>query len=134
MKINNEDIARMARSLRDESDEQLNIAPWSQKRHTRFPAWIVTIPAAIMIGFFFGVWTDSHLKSTAPMTALVDTVYIRVNDTPTTLDTAQAIPMPQLQPTATQPKGNKTLIHKTPAVQPQPMVSDKIRYDLLVME
>ncbi|MCR5697603.1 MAG: hypothetical protein K6G73_11590 [Marinilabiliaceae bacterium] len=132
MKINNEDIARMARSLRDESNEQQNIAPWSQKRHTRFPAWIITIPAAIMIGFFFGVWTDSHLKSTAPMTALVDTVYIRVNDTPTTLDTAQAIKLPQATPIAAPTKKSKTVAPNRHTAQP--MVSDKIRYDLLVMD
>ena len=132
MKINNDEIARMAQRLSNESNEQQNVAPWRSPNHRHFPGWIVTIPAAMMIGFFFGVWTNSHLQSDAPMMAMTDTVYIRVTDTATTLDTAQAIQMPQATPTAAPTKKNRNVAptHHTA----QPMASDKIRYDLLVMD
>ena len=132
MKINNDEIARMAQRLSNESNEQQTVAPWRSPNHRHFPAWIDTIPAAALIGFFFGVWTDSHLQSDAPMVAMTDTVYIRVNDTATSLDTAQAIKLPQATPTAAPTKKRKTVAPNRNTAQP--MVSDKIRYDLLVMD
>lgn len=36
------------------------------------------IPAAVFIGFILGIWTKSSSQTDAPLTALVDTVYIKV--------------------------------------------------------
>jgi len=79
MKIDNQDIIRTAQQLRDEANGQLEIRPWNRHRsHFRIPSWLVAIPAAVFIGFILGIWTKSSSQTDAPLTALVDTVYIKV--------------------------------------------------------
>jgi len=133
MKISNQDIVRAAQELRDEENRQLNVRPWNRHRHFRFPAWLTAIPAAAVIGFFFGVWTNSQTKSEQPLTALVDTVYVTIKETPTTPDTMQSVS------TSAPTQSENRQVRSTKSSHPkhehpigQSMLNDKIRYDLLV--
>ena len=78
MKIDNQDIIRTARQLRDEENAELHVSPWNRHRHFHVPTWLVAIPAAAIIGFVLGLWTQANSHSDVPLTALVDTVYIKV--------------------------------------------------------
>lgn len=133
MKINDKDIVRTAQELRDEENQQLHVRPWSRNRHFHFPAWLAAIPAAAIIGFLFGFWANSQTKPEQPLTALVDTVYVTKKEAPENLDSTHLIntPLPT-QPARIQ--GRNTNISKQSLEQHtgQPMVSDRIRYDLLV--
>ena len=132
MRIDNQDIIRTAQQLRDEDNEQLNIRPWNRHRsHLRIPSWLVAIPAAVFIGFVLGIWTQAGSQTNAPMTALVDTVYIKVPE-----------PQPQSQPafqaTVVQTESQSS-VQKRSTRTPQhtkatgrPLSDDQIRYDLLV--
>ena len=82
MKITDQDIIRTAKNLRDEENEQLHVAPWHSHRRFHVPAWLVAVPAAAVIGFLFGLWVNSASKPDAPLTAMTDTVYIKVKETP----------------------------------------------------
>lgn len=133
MKISNKDIVRAAQELRDEENQQLRVRSWISHRHFRFPAWLAAIPAAAVIGFFFGVWTNSQTKSEQPLTALVDTVYVTIKETPTTPDTIQSVS------TSAPTQSENRQVRSTKSSQPkhehhigQSMLNDKIRYDLLV--
>ena len=131
MKIDNQDIIRTAQQLRDEENEQLDIRPWNRHRsHFRIPSWLVAIPAAAFIGFILGIWTKSSNQQDTPLTALVDTVYIKV---------PEPQPMPALQTThevqpAIQPTVQKRNIRRTSQKKAtgRPVADDQIRYDLLV--
>ena len=79
MKITDQDIIRTAKNLRDEENEQLHVAPWHSNSRFHVPAWLVAVPAAAIIGFLFGLWVNSASKPDAPLTAMTDTVYIKVN-------------------------------------------------------
>ena len=128
MKIDNQDIICMARQLRDEENAQLHVHPWHRHRRFRIPTWLVAIPAAAFIGFALGIWTQSRTQSAAPLTALVDTVYIKVPATQPRQDTVVATPLPSRgKATGRRISGNT----------PQPTVGrsladDHSRYDLLV--
>ncbi|MBQ7571516.1 MAG: hypothetical protein IJT19_04685, partial [Bacteroidaceae bacterium] len=78
MKIDNQDIIRTARQLRDEENAELHVSPWNRHRHFHVPTWLVAIPAAAIIGFVLGLWTQANSHRDVPLTALVDTVYIKV--------------------------------------------------------
>ena len=131
MKIDNQDIIRTAQQLRDEENEQLDIRPWNRHRsHFRIPSWLVAIPAAAFIGFILGIWTKSSNQQNTPLTALVDTVYIKVPE-------PQPVPVLQTAP-AVQPI-EKTTVQKRNTRSSQqrkttgrPLSDDQIRYDLLV--
>ena len=146
MKVTEQDIIRTARQLRDEENEQLNVQPWNSHRSRGFrsrgfrsrgfaiptiPAWLVAIPAATIIGFVFGFWTKSTCQLDAPLTALVDTVYIKVHDPQPRQDTiAQVIPAVQ-----TPARPRRFAIPASSRPQPtvgRPVSDDHIRYDLLV--
>lgn len=133
MRINDTDIVNAARQLCEEGNSQLKIRPWNQQRHSHVPSWLTAIPAAAIIGFFLGIWTNSHMQGEAPLTALTDTVYVRVNDAPANPKALQPIDSPSaitpIHRQGTMAKSPKRH-HKIPTGQP--IVNDKIRYDLLV--
>jgi len=135
MKIDNQDIIRTARQLRDEENEQLHVRPeFNRTRPWRHvPTWLVAIPAAAIIGFFVGLWTQDS-QNEAPLTAHVDTVYIKVPvrqpaQEDTVIQVAQAEPAPAPRQTAhvsTKPSSSQPSVGRSVA-------DDNIRYDLLVM-
>ena len=135
MKIDNQDIIRAARQLRDEENSDLHVNPWNHHRHFHVPTWFVAIPAAVIIGFVLGIWTQANTNNDTPLTALVDTVYIKV---PTPLphqdSVAQAVPVTT---TVTKPSPRQT-VRTMSASAPsrktvgRPVADDHIRYDLLV--
>ena len=137
MKIDNQDIIRTARQLRDEENEQLHVSPWSRHRHFHVPTWLVAIPAAAIIGFVLGLWTQANTNSDTPLTALVDTVYIKVPTPQSQQDSVvQSIPA-ALTPAAAEPGPNQ-IVHRASSANPspkkygRPVADDHIRYDLLV--
>ena len=132
MKISDKDIISAAQMLRDEENSQLHVRPWSRKRHFQFPAWLTAVPAAAVIGFLFGWWTNSKTAKGEPLTALADTVYVTVRETPTTTDTARAVTTPATQPQVHRAAVSGRKRHTHTVTTGQPMQSDRIRYDLLV--
>lgn len=143
MRIDNQDIIRAAQQLRDEANEPLNVRPWN-RHHGRFrvPGWLVAIPAAVFVGFVLGIWSKSMSQTDAPLTALVDTVYIKVHDPQPASDSivpvAPATPKSQSAPqsaTVSQPKKAVTAPEVKPKARPtvgRSVADDQIRYDLLV--
>ena len=157
MKIDNQDIIRAARQLRDEENEQLNVRPWNSHRsHFHVPTWLVAIPAAAIIGFVLGLWTQDNQKGNESLTALVDTVYIKVSDPQPSQDSvAQAIPTSQTTATSrpvtrrAEPSSRRAIVPPSPRTPVpsyhrttvpsyprttvgRPVADDHIRYDLLV--
>ena len=139
MKIDNQDIIRTAQQLRDEDNQQLHVSPWNrQHRHFHVPTWLVAIPAAAIIGFVLGLWTQHHSNDNAPLTALVDTVYIKVPEQQPKQDSViQAIPVAQT-PVVSKPIVRSAVRTSTNNSRQQTTVGrsvaeDQIRYDLLVM-
>lgn len=137
MKIDNQDIIRTARQLREEENAELHVSPWNRHRHFHVPTWLVAIPAAAIIGFVLGLWTQANNNSDVPLTAFVDTVYIKVpTPQPQQDSVAQALPATST-PTATKPAPKQT-VRTTSASAPsrktvgRPVADDHIRYDLLV--
>ena len=135
MNITDQDIIRTARQLRDEENEQLSVRsefnrtrPWH-----RIPTWLVAIPAAAVVGFFVGIWTENSQNDT-PLTARVDTVYVQMPaPNPTEGDsvhqpiqmTTAPIPRQTVRPSSTRHNVNSSLGRS--------VADDNIRYDLLVM-
>lgn len=132
MKITDQDIIRTARELCDEQNEQLHVGSWSRRHHFHVPTWFVAIPAAAIIGFVLGIWTKSHTQPDAPLTALTDTVYIKVRETATSSDTANHVVASKTSPTIKRVK-TTTTSRKNPSITTgRSVTDDKIRYDLLV--
>ena len=137
MKIDNQDIIRTARQLRDEENAKLHVSPWNRHSHFHVPTWLVAIPAAAIIGFVLGLWTQANTNSYTPLTALVDTVYIKVPTPQPQQDTmAQAIPATSTS-TVTKPAPKQTVrsassSNPTQKKYGRPVADDHIRYDLLV--
>ena len=133
MKIDNQDIIRTAQQLRDEENEQLDIRPWNRHRsHFRIPSWLVAIPAAVFIGFILGIWTKSSNQQDTSLTALVDTVYIKVPEPqPQPAPVLQSTPVAQpVVQTTVQKRSTRTFQQKK--TTGRPVADDQIRYDLLV--
>ena len=137
MKIDNQDIIRTVRQLRDEENSELHVSPWKRHRHFHIPTWLVALPAAAIIGFFFGLWTQANIHDETPLTALVDTVYIKVPMPQSQQDSVvQSIPA-ALTPAAAEPGPNQ-IVHRASSANPspkkygRPVADDHIRYDLLV--
>ena len=137
MKIDNQDIIRTARQLRDEENAELHVSPWNHHRHFHVPTWLMAIPAAAIIGFVLGLWTQANTNSDTPLTALVDTVYIKVpTPQPQQESVVQAIPAAST-PAVTKTSPRKT-VRTTSASAPsrktigRPIADDHIRYDLLI--
>lgn len=135
MNITDQDIIRTAQQLRDEENEQLSVRsefnrtrPWH-----RIPTWLVAIPAAAIVGFFVGIWTESSQNDT-PLTARVDTVYVQMPASqPTEGDTVYQ----PIQTTRVTVSNNTTHSSSKPHnFHPShgcSVAEDNIRYDLLVM-
>ena len=134
MKIDNQDIIRTAQQLRDEENEQLDIRPWNRHRsHFRIPSWLVAIPAAVFIGFILGIWTKSSNQSEVPLTAHVDTVYIKVgNPQPQQDSLPQVITATQTSDVSKPAPKRVNRPSTTKAVTGRSVADDQIRYDLLV--
>ena len=138
MRIDNQDIARMARQLRDEQNSQQHVRPWSRKRRPALPAWLVAVPAAAIVGFVLGLWTNAHTQSGAPLMALTDTVYINVKDAPDTVRAAETAELAQSTPasstlrTSGRKADSRSASRRHDVPTGQPIQSDHIRYDLLV--
>lgn len=139
MRVDNQDIIRTVRQLRDEENQQLNVRPWNRhRRHFHMPAWLVAIPAAAIVGFLFGIWTQEASQSDSPLTALVDTVYVKV-PVPQSPQDSVIQPTPARQaPVVSAPATAKPAVRpSTPSPRPskavgRPVADDNIRYDLLV--
>ena len=121
----------------DEQNTGLHVTPWKRHRHFHVPTWLVAIPAAAIIGFVLGVWTQANNNSDTPLTTLVDTVYIKVPVTHPHQDSvAQAIPA--ISAPAITRRSPKQTVRTTSASAPstetfgRPVADDHIRYDLLV--
>lgn len=130
MKITEQDIIRTARQLRDEENAELHIRPWSRRaRDFARPVhtWLVAVPAAAIIGFVLGFWTRSSSATDAPLTALADTIYIKVRDS---IDNGK-VEIEDGKPKVgkTTPRRNR---RKPSTVNGRPVADDHIRYDLLV--
>lgn len=136
MKIDNQDIIRTAQQLRDEENLQQTVRPWHRHRsHFRIPSWLVAIPAAVFLGFILGIWTKSSNQQDAPLTAMVDTVYIKV-PTPAPAPVPVLQEIPAVQPASTQQAAIQKRSPRKAAAQKKatgcPVAEDHIRYDLLV--
>ena len=128
MKITDQDIIRAAQQLRDEENDQLRVTHWHRHHHLRVPSWLVAIPAAAFLGFLLGVWFDGESKSHLPLTAMTDTVYIKVTEPSVSTDTiTHAAPRPVNVRTKAS-KVKRSSHHSSG----QSLAEDKIRYDLLV--
>lgn len=128
MKITDQDIIRTAQQLRDEENDQLRVTHWHRHHHLRVPSWLVAIPAAAFLGFLLGVWFDGETKSDMPLTAMTDTVYVKVAEPTVNADTVtHAAP----QPVNVRTKASKVK-RSSHHSSGQSLAEDKIRYDLLV--
>ncbi len=129
--VKDQDIIRAARQLRDEENEKLRVRRWQRGNHSRFQGWLTAVPAAAIIGFLLGIWTSSASHDDNNMTALVDTVYVKVHDTQTNTDTIRQVSEPQSKPVK---QSKKSVAKQKPRNIPtgHSMADDKIRYDLLV--
>ena len=134
MKVDNQDIIRTARELRDEENSRLHVRPWRRSPRFRVPAWLVAVPAAAIVGFFLGLWTNSSQPSDAPLTAMVDTVYIKVKETVPTVDTVYMAETPPAHEVAPLRRvaTPRPVQKKQYASSGHSMATDQIRYDLLV--
>ena len=137
MKINNQDIIRTARQLRDEENAELHVSPWNRHRHFHVPTWLVAIPAAAIIGFVLGLWTQANSHSDVPLTALVDTVYIKVPSPQPQQDSVVHV-VPDTSTHAAKPDPKQKTVRTASSANPtqkeygRPVADDHIRYDLLV--
>ena len=137
MKIDNQDIIRTARQLRDEENAELHVSPWNRHRHFHVPTWLVAIPAAAIIGFVLGLWTQANSHSDVPLTALVDTVYIKVPSPQPQQDSVVQV-VPATSTHAEKPDPKQKTVRTAASANPtqkeygRPVADDHIRYDLLV--
>ena len=78
--MSNDDIIAMARRIREEENNQLQVRPWKSRNRM---AWYITVPAACLIGFFLGYCLRPASETPQDLTALAatDTVYVQVYDT-----------------------------------------------------
>ena len=131
MKIENKDIIYAAQQLRDEQNAQLHVRPWNRHRHFHVPAWLVAVPAAAIIGFVLGIWTNSSNTQHAPLTALVDTVYIKVPEKAVESDTIVQTVAKQQEATTISPSSIPAKVEQR-ITTGRSIADDHIRYDLLV--
>lgn len=135
MNITDQDIIRTARQLRDEENEQLHVRPeFSRTRPWhRIPSWLIAIPAAAIVGFFVGIWTEGS-QNDAPLTARVDTVYVQMPASqPTEGDTVyQPIQTTRVTVSNNTTHSSSTQRSASPS-HGRSVAEDNIRYDLLVM-
>jgi hypothetical protein len=133
MNITDQDIIRTAQQLRDEENEQLHVRPEFNRTRPwrRIPSWLIAIPAAAIVGFFVGIWTDSS-QNDAPLTTHTDTVYVQV-PMPQTQKEPTPLPNPNEHTTAPTQTVHKSVVAQSPqASLGHSIADDNIRYDLLV--
>lgn len=133
MRIDNQDIVRAARQLRDEENGKLHVRPLYLTPRSMPIAWLAAIPAAVVIGFVLGLWTQAYKQDKMPLTALVDTVYIEVPISEQPRQETETVSLPSAEKNA--PK--RAVRPSAPHPRPQqavgtPVTNDHIRYDLLV--
>ena len=131
MKIEDKDIIRTAQQLRDEENAQLHVRPWNRHSHFHIPTWLVAVPAAAIIGFVLGIWTNVSSPKEAKLTALVDTVYIKVPEKVNEPDTIVQTDTKQKEAPIIK-SISSTVRHIRPTTVGRSIADDKIRYDLLV--
>lgn len=135
MNITDQDIIRTARQLRDEENEQLHVRPEFNRTRPwrRIPSWLIAIPAAAIVGFFVGIWTEGS-QNDAPLTARVDTVYVQMPvSQPTEGDTVyQPIQTMRVSVSNNTTHPSSTTRSTSPS-HGRSVAEDNIRYDLLVM-
>ena len=126
MKLTDQTIIDSARRQRDATNEQLTVRPWTGDRHRfHMPLWLVSIPAAALIGFFFGTSIRQSSTPTSLLTAKADTVYI-----------TREVPVPQKPDTVVRYVTRKVKSQK-PAPAPnsgRPVGQDDIDYSMLVLK
>ena len=135
MRITEQDIAQAARQLRDEENAKLQVPKLSNGKSSNSKIKY-SLPAAAIVGFVLGYLTPrTETLEESPLTALVDTVYIKVHELKEdTLPRPEDLVSPK---TETPVKGGKNIErtsrrHPAPATG-IPVADDKIRYDLLVL-
>ena len=133
MKIDNQDIVRTVRELRDEENGKLHVRPLHLAPRPMPLAWLAAIPAAVVVGFVLGLWTQAYKQDETPLTALVDTIYIEV---PTSEQPRQET-ITESQPSAEKNATKRAIRPSATPRRPQqaigrPVTDDHIRYDLLV--
>ena len=136
MKIDNQDIIRTIRQLRDEENTELHVSSWNRHHHHfHVPTWLVAIPAATIIGFVLGIWTNVNNPKEAQLSSLVDTVYIKV---PEKVKEPETIVQPNINkkeaPTIKPKATTSSARHIRPTIIGHSIADDKIRYDLLVRD
>lgn len=135
MNITDQDIIRTAQQLRDEENEQLHVRPEFNRTRPwrRIPSWLIAIPAAAIVGFFVGIWTEGS-QNDAPLTARVDTVYVQMPvSQPTEGDTVyQPIQTMRVSVSNNTTHPSSTTRSTSPS-HGRSVAEDNIRYDLLVM-
>jgi len=74
--MSNDDIIAMARRIREEENNQLQVRPWKSRNRM---AWYITVPAACLVGFFLGYCLRPASETPQGLTALAttDTVYVQ---------------------------------------------------------
>ena len=113
--------------LADEDDSRpIYVAAWGGAN---------TLAQAI-IGFILGLWTQSNSHSDVPLTALVDTVYIKVPAPQPQQDSVaqvvSATSTPAAKPSPKQAVRTASSSNPTQKEYGRPVADDHIRYDLLV--
>ena len=131
MKIEDKDIIRTAQQLRDEQNAQFHVRPWNRHSHFYIPTWLVAVPAAAIIGFVLGIWTNVSSPKETSLTALVDTVYIKVPEKVNEPDTIVQTVTKQKEAPIIKPIPS-AVRHIRPTTVGRSIADDKIRYDLLV--
>jgi hypothetical protein len=78
MKLYNQQIIDAARRQRDLDTSSMKVKPWTTRRlHFQIPVWLVALPAAAIVGFFFGLFVHNpFFDETGQFMATVDTVYV----------------------------------------------------------
>ena len=139
MKLDNQQIIDAARRQRDLDTSSMNVKPWATRRQRfQVPAWLIALPAAAIVGFFFGLFVHNPFSDEAgQFMAAVDTVYV-----------TRQVMVPQTPDTVVRyverPKVTKTVKAAKPVVVTASVASaqvtgrsidqDDIDYTMLVMK
>ena len=133
MRIDNQDIVRTARELRDEENGKLHVRPLDLAPRPLPLAWLAAIPAAVVVGFVLGLWTQAYKQSETPLTALVDTIYIEVPTPEQPRRETKTESLPSAEKNAPKQTVRPSLAPRRPQhAIGRPVTDDHIRYDLLV--
>lgn len=133
MRIDNQDIVRTTRELRDEENGKLHVRPLHIAPRPLPLAWLAAIPAAVVVGFVLGLWTQAYKQSETPLTALVDTIYIEVPTPEQPRQETITESLPSVEENATKRVVRPSLAPRRPRQAiGRPVTDDHIRYDLLV--